>query len=213
MTAPIRISVKSIIAGALVILIAGSCAGIIVQRMRSGAWIGHTLLGDSAAYGNPLSGPLLDTRAELRVSPDIFEEPPDPGVTTPEHVMGGETPTRSNFRLQIAKILKIPLLVGVAEDEVEGAAEGGHKIVGVAETCINVCSHTRLLEVIKGLSVPLPVDLDGGHLSAGLRCRPGQPDRRMSGRRADLEDLPEIAGDDKIMEDFPILGGDVPIRP
>jgi hypothetical protein len=76
---------------------------------------------------------MLDSRAELRIAPDVFEKLFDPGIAAPEHVMGGEAPTGGDLRLQVAKILEIPLLVSVTEDEIEGACEGRHQIVGIAD--------------------------------------------------------------------------------
>ena len=171
-----------------------------------------TLRRDSAAYRDPLAGPPLDPRLEPPVPPDGGEKPVDPPVTPPECVVRGETAAGRDLRLQVAKIFEEPLLVGVAEDEIEGTAEGGYQVVGVAETGIDVRGHAGPGEVGQCPAVPLGIDLDGGHPPAGLRRRPGQPDRRVSRRCSDLEDLLEIALDDKVVKDLPVLVGDVQIR-
>jgi hypothetical protein len=99
-------------------------------------------------------------------------------VRTPaQNIVGSKTPVNAYLRFNIAKILNIPVLIGVAKDKVKRAFKGRDKLVGITETGVDIGSNTCLLEVFQCDLMPLLVDFDGGN-SATRFCRgPCQPYR------------------------------------
>jgi hypothetical protein len=51
--------------------------------------------------------------------------------------VGGETTANLQFGQDMSQIILVPILVGIAEDEVEGILEGRHQCVGIAQPGID----------------------------------------------------------------------------
>ncbi len=130
-----------------------------------------------------------DSRLDIRQARDVGVEiaghpvPPPPGI----HVVRREAAADPEFRDDGFRVVRVPVLVGVDEHEIERALDAGHEIVRVAEARVDVGRDARVLEVAQGLAVTPVVDLDRGELSAGPGQGPRRPDRRAPGGGADLQ--------------------------
>ena len=71
----------------------------------------------------------------------------EPPLGTVRYVMRGEAAADLKLVNGRGKIVVVPLLVGVAENKIERAFQGGNDIVRVAEACVDKLFQTRFTEV------------------------------------------------------------------
>jgi len=100
--------------------------------------------------------------------------------------VSGETTADLELRQDGHEIVFVPTLVRIAKDEVEWPLECGNEIVGVRQPGVDVVREAGLPEVGHSLPVEAFVDLYGDEFSARFAERPGDPDPRVAGGRADI---------------------------
>jgi len=126
-------------------------------------------------------------------------------------VVGRVTAARRELRKYSLEVIRIPVLVGVAEDEVEGSVERRHDLVRVAKPCVDELGQACRLEVGERLLVSGRIYLDRDQLAAGLAERPGDPDAGVPGRGADLERTRVAVLDDEVVQQLAIRSGHVQV--
>ncbi len=102
-------------------------------------------------------------------------------------VVGGEAAADRELGQDGDEVVFIPILDGVAEDEIERALKRRDELVGVGQAGIDEGVEPGLAEVGHGFPMTVFVDIDGDELSAGLAQGPRDPDAGVAGRGPDLE--------------------------
>ena len=128
------------------------------------------------------------------------------GIVDGEEAAGGELP-----RIQLVKVVDLPFLVGVQEDEVERARECVDLRMCVAMDQRDPLGKPRLAEVPSRQVMSCRIDLDRGQPSAGLFQGESHPDRRVSMGGAHLEDAPRPGRFDQEVQEFAIRAGYAPV--
>lgn len=94
---------------------------------------------------SPLSS---STLVRKRVSfPRLAQELRDAGMPVPGDVVGRKASSRGYLRAQAEKVLEVPFLVRVTENEIEGAPEFGHEVVCIVEPGLDAIRNPGLLEI------------------------------------------------------------------
>jgi hypothetical protein len=140
---------------------------------------------------------------------------PSPGQSEPAFfdVVGRETGVGSEFGIHGVEIADVPVLVRVTEDEIVAALSGGNDFVCVAQDKLDILRQPRGGHIGLGLLLARRVDLNRGQFTAGLAERPGNPDRRVTRRRADLECAGEFVFDDEVVKDLSVFVWHIQIAP
>ena len=144
---------------------------------------------------------------------DEIGAPPAAAALARGDVVGGETAADDELGQDGDEIILVPVLVGVAEDEIERARQGGDELVGVGEAGVDEGVEPGFPEVGQRFAVTALVDVHGDELAARLAQGPGDPDPRMPGGRPDLEGPGVLVLDDEVVEDLAVGFGDVHVPP
>ena len=104
-----------------------------------------------------------------------------------DHVVADDDRAGAGEAQRPGEIVGVAALVGVDEDEVEGAVEGGQRVEGRAGDQLDPVGEAGAGDVrARHLGVP-PLGLQGDE-PAALGKGAGEPDRRVAAEGADLED-------------------------
>ena len=104
------------------------------------------------------------------------------------HVVHRVAGARAQLVLQRIPVVQRPVLVGILEHEVPRPRQLLHQFMRIAQPGVDEAVQPRLAEVAQRLGVAAGVDFDGGHVPARLAGGPGQPQRAVPGRGADVQD-------------------------